>query len=153
MDLSVQLATVFKMSKYMKTWKNTSENYKKQILFFQKFTEPKISYNISSDFLPHFVKHISCEAKLFPFNLRENLDFGNFFYKWLGFVRIVSHPKTKPNLFLAVFKAHSIPLLPTKILHPVFPADLGCNVALARNWNLFASFGFLILNKVAYLLL
>ena len=36
LDLSVQLATVFKMSKYMKTWKNTSENYKKQILFFSK---------------------------------------------------------------------------------------------------------------------
>ena len=46
LDLSVQLATVFKMSKYMKTLKITSENYKKQILFFQKFTEPKISYNI-----------------------------------------------------------------------------------------------------------
>ena len=47
LDLSVHLTTVFKMSKYMKTCKNTSTNYKKQILFFQKFTEPKISYNIS----------------------------------------------------------------------------------------------------------
>ena len=68
MDLSVQLATVFKMSKYMKTWKNTSENYKKQMPFFQKFTEPKISYNIPWDFFPHFVRHISCEAKLFTFS-------------------------------------------------------------------------------------
>ena len=84
------------MSKYMKTWKNTSENYKKQLPCFEKFTEPKISYKIPWDFFPHFVRHISCEEKLFPFSLRQNLDFGNFFNKWLAFVRIVSHPKTKP---------------------------------------------------------
>ena len=66
------------MSKYMKTWKNTSENYKKQLPCFEKFTEPKISYIIPWDFIPHFVRHISCEAKLFLFNLRQNLDFGNF---------------------------------------------------------------------------
>ena len=94
LDLSVQLATVFKMSKYMKTLKITSENYKKQIPFFQKFTEPKISYNIPWDISPHFVRPISCEAKLFPFDLRQTLDFGNFFSKWLDFFRIVSHPKT-----------------------------------------------------------
>ena len=28
---------------------------------------------------------ISCKVKLFPFNLRQNLDFGNFFNKWFGF--------------------------------------------------------------------
>ena len=66
------------------------------VSFFQKFTEPKITYEIPWDFFPHFVRHISCEAKLIPFSLRQNLDFGNFFNKWLGFVRMVSHPKTKP---------------------------------------------------------
>ena len=87
---------VFKMSKYMKTWKKTSENYKKQLPFFEKFTQPKISNTIPRDFFPHSMRHISSEAKLFLLSLSQNLDFGSFFKKWLGFVRIVSHPKTKP---------------------------------------------------------
>ena len=39
---SWQLVAVFEMSKYMKTGKNTPENYKKQLPGFEKFTEPKI---------------------------------------------------------------------------------------------------------------
>ena len=66
------------MSKNIKTSKNTSENYKKQILFFQKCTEPKISYNISWDFSPHFVVDVDL-FNLIEALVNEIVDIGFYF--------------------------------------------------------------------------